>query len=153
MDIFFALTVRQTSHLLEHWEGVVGVEVVGFSSLVAGTFKINFLFFPGRSLYSSKLIIIQIFLIPYRVSQIRKSVPAGNFTYNGLYSRDLILFSFSVHKERQGTPEKLAFPYHLHHSGWRRTFYRCERVCTAQRDNERHEVRVEERKIEVPFPS
>ena len=42
----------------------MGVEVVRFSSLVARTFKINFLFFssPGKSLYSSKLIMIQIFL-------------------------------------------------------------------------------------------
>lgn len=72
---------RQVPQSLKHWEGVVGVEVWKLSSLVARTLKINFLFFffPGRSLYSSKLIIIQIFLIPYRASQNLEVCPCREF--------------------------------------------------------------------------
>ena len=36
----------------------------------------------------------------------QKSVPAGNFTYNGLPSKDLILSSFSMHMESDGSAQR-----------------------------------------------
>lgn len=112
-----------------------------FSSLVARTFKINFLFPSWRSLYSSKLIIIQIFLIPYRASQNSEVCPCREFhlSWPSFERSNSVLFHcahgrvMEVHKERQVTPEELEFLYHPYHSGWWKTFCRHETVGRGER--------------------